>query len=915
MALAASIASAAWLQVGSGTGPAKVTVDAASALGATVTVEVPGIQADSVAIDGAQYLKLSIPGAVSAGLDVGKPEVPSVPVLLARPTGSTVTLRILSIKTDTLDVPRVCPLQRPQKYGEQAGPVTVDNSFYASDVEYPSDRLSSPYTATWRDLDVVNVHVYPVTVRPAQHQVIVTSRIKFRVDFSGGSYPRTVASWMPPLYRRLIQNYDDLRLTTAEQEPTGTKCLVFCYDSFAANNSLDSLLSLMTKLGDSTEVVNVPESVPADADSIKEKIRERYFGQDSALHWVFLVGRHDQIPPKEHPDSCYSEYSDYWYSDLSQQSLGCDMYPEVGIARLSPDDNDDLSHQITKIRDYMLGTGAGDWLDTMTLVAASLPEAETAVRNVVLWQGSARFFQYSLDTIFGSDPERSNFDIQNGLEQGGRGVLIYVGHGLVEGNGWAPWDSLGECWTKTQIDPLLNRYTPVVFNLCCSQGEVHYGKCLSEEWMSKHDTDSIGRGAVASYAAYAGDDTAGPNRRCLVAVQALEDYDTLRPPGQREYTRPVFDLGGIQMLMDADIATQLPNDSGDIYSFYWLGNPAMQVWSGGTPETATVTYPLHIPTGGPQPFMVTVTIGGQSVEGAQVCAYKPNDFYVVGSTGPGGITTLTLTASTPGPFYVSASKGHAKLSDTTTLQHTPMLPYCGTSAVDLVSPPSPTPDMTKPNWSRKLIREPGTGYLHGVYADGNSVCYIQSTDAGASWSTPDPIGTGTCPAIDMPDAAAGPWVVFLNSDSCIMLAKRDSGTWAISTVFQSSRQFGPTHIVAGAPSMAADVSLIPLANAGVTYPVYVNSPANSSYICYKFITQFDTSQTEVVDGPRVENCYGASIAVTPGNAAHVGWMRGTSAFYRQKNQYGVWSMPTQISSPTGTIRHRAGLKSVRGSLR
>jgi len=153
---------AAWIQVGHGTGPARVSVRAASASGATVTIEIPGIQTELVDINGAQYTKLTIPGAVSTGFGVGKAEVPAVPVLLARPTGSAVTFRILSIQTETLHLARVFPMQPPLKSGEQAGPVVVDASFYASDVDYPSSRLSSPSLATWRDLDVVNVHFYPV---------------------------------------------------------------------------------------------------------------------------------------------------------------------------------------------------------------------------------------------------------------------------------------------------------------------------------------------------------------------------------------------------------------------------------------------------------------------------------------------------------------------------------------------------------------------------------------------------------------------------------------------------------------------------------------------------------------------------------------------------------------------------------
>ncbi len=886
MVLSTSIASAEWIQVGKGTGPAKVSVGAASASGATVTVEIPGVQTESVAIDGVQYLKLTIPGAVSAVLDVGKPEVPAVPVLLARPTGSAVTLTILSIKTETLDVARVYPMQRPQKYGEQAEPLTVDNSFYASDVEYPSDRLSSPRTATWRDLDVVNVHVYPVTVRPAQHQVIVTSRIKFRVDFSGGHYPKTVASWMVPMYRRLVQNYDRLRLTTTAQEPPGTKCLVFCDTAYTANPALDSLLSLMTVLGDSAETIHVSSSW--QPEDIKSAIIDRYDTTQviHALHWVFLVGRYDQIRPK--PNYRGSPYSDYWYSDLSGDSqgpLGCDNYPEVGIARLSPDNNTDLSHQIAKIRDYMMGTDADTWLNRMTLVAHK-DSQPTHACTLAAQQTLGFYKDITRETILGVNLEVDNTDVTYSIEQG-TGVLIYLGHGLSDR--WDHWyhDTLVDYgWTTEDVHKLHNEHTPVVFNLACNCGAVDSGTCLSQKWMSTYDSDSS-KGAVASFASYSSVHSYSADDQCMVAVKAIADYDTVTET-PRYYGAPVFDLGGIQMLMDAYIATNWPDTLDNIYSFYWLGNPAMPVWSGGAPVSADVSYPSWITTGDTS-FQVSVEIDGESVEGAQVCAYKPDDFYVVGLTDGSGKVTLSLTANDTGSFFVSVSKGHVNLSNRGWRPHTPMLPYFGTSVVC-----KPDSVMTYPNWGRKLVRDPGdASKLHVVYTARDSVFYTQSTDAGDSWSTAEPIGAGAYPAVGLPEAALGqPWVVYLASDGSIVRAIRNAAefapVWGTDTVFQSTDSSR-----AGAPSLAADVSLIILANAGVTYPVYVDGSPTQSYIYYNFLTQNSMSPPEVVDGPRAESCYGASIAATPGSYVHVAWARGESIYYRQRDT--AWSAPSRIS--------------------
>src|SRR5512143_2002895 len=112
------LAGAAWVQVGSGSGEARVSIVEQSSSGTTFVVDIPGVEVVPTDIDGVTYSRVAIPGAVAAGLEVGKPEVPSVPVLLARPTGSSPTLRILSMETKTLSIPRVYPQQPALRFGD-----------------------------------------------------------------------------------------------------------------------------------------------------------------------------------------------------------------------------------------------------------------------------------------------------------------------------------------------------------------------------------------------------------------------------------------------------------------------------------------------------------------------------------------------------------------------------------------------------------------------------------------------------------------------------------------------------------------------------------------------------------------------------------------------------------------------------
>jgi len=324
----------------------------------------------------------------------------------------------------------------------------------------------------------------------------------------------------------------------------------------------------------------------------------------------------------------------------------------------------------------------------------------------------------------------------------------------------------------------------------------------------------------------------------------------------------------------------------NIYSFMWLGNPAMQIWSGGTPDTAHLTYPSWIPTGS-QTFPVTVEIGGRPVEGAQVCLRKPGDFYVVGTTDAGGRVAFSLDVMSPGTFQVSASKGHCAEEP-----HTPMLPYFGASDAYVGGP-----DMTYPNSGRKLVREPNTLNFHIAYTVGSITLYSQSTNGGANWSVPETIGLGKYPAIILDSASTPggmglvPWVVYVTPEGSIMRAVRfDAGQWVQDTVWHGSEQAR-----AGAPSLASDVTGTVDALAQVVFPVYNGDPPTENYVYYCSFTLDSVLKTTRLDSAGSTFCYGASIALTPGYMGHVAWARGQSVLYRACTS-SVWSDPVRIST-------------------
>ena len=67
------------------------------------------------------------------------------------------------------------------------------------------------------------------------------------------------------------------------------------------------------------------------------------------------------------------------------------------------------------------------------------------------------------------------------------------------------------------------------------------------------------------------------------------DTWTITVPGVRDYHLPTLDIGWVQCNVDAYVAKYWPGSPypDNIYMYLNLGDPAMEVWSGGQPQTAT----------------------------------------------------------------------------------------------------------------------------------------------------------------------------------------------------------------------------------------------------------------------------------------------------------------------------------------
>lgn len=683
MVMAASPLYADWYEVGGGTGDVQVSILQGSWASTTFEVLVPGMEVTPETVDTEVFNHVSIPGARAAGLIEGRPELPRVNVTLAIPRNAgAVTVDVTEKDSVCFNIPDVYP-QQPEG-APVLGEFYIDRDFYAKDTVYPGYDQTRSSPADWRDLRLLRIEVYPVQVNPARDTVVVMSRFQVTVNHPGTVMTEVVPAWLAPMCAGLVDNYDSLGIVPQpDDDEPGTRCLVFLRDTNFAHNVwfVDSLLGWMYKRGYQWDTVRLTSASPM---SIKQRIKDEYASHSPpVLRWVLLVGDVADIPSpgftkqkwlnsRDSVGAC-----DHWYADFNHPNLdSCDDFAEVGLSRLSVVDTADLTRQAMKIVGYMKSPPSDSWLMSTTLVGhdqSADPPFPRIIRGVAQYiQNRCNYFWPTLDTILGNDTSVTNQTVSDGVNQG-TGVLLYAGHGIADA--WLQWTHDDQNWTTDNVRDLANgSRTPVVLTVACSTGYIVKDTCLAEEWMRKYPG-----GAVASLGSSIKSRGDASRAQCTTLVRALYDAQDCPVPG---CSLPVFDVGGVLMYMDAYLATYFPDQgtlphSRNIYSYLFLGDPTMQIWSGGVPEAANVAHPFWIPLEA-QDVTVHVRLADNRPVDARVCLSKGNDVYATGLTNASGQVTLSINPSSVGWMDITVSEGHAHA-----VPHTPILPYEGRIAVGL----------------------------------------------------------------------------------------------------------------------------------------------------------------------------------------------------------------------------------------
>ena len=581
-------------------------------------INVPGFWAE----DTPHGWQLRLPKGMFSMIE-GRPELPFVGCTVAMPVAGTPTLVLKSASFTLPEKYKVRMATRPALEGENFVPPKPA----AIGVSFPEAQAFVTHSGHWRDLPVASLQIYPFRANGDGTLTGVASRMVVEVINAGT--PRT---WEPVVmadeFRTLAEEtVVNFKLVPTMPEPQGSMDAPAIEYLVVANTSLASgvtnLLNWRKRQGYETELVTTTST---SATTIKNLILTRY--NQGKLKFVVLVGDYAQIPYY----SFSGTKSDMWYACLTGGSSP-DLYPDVGLGRLSGTSTTTISHQVAKILKYEQNPPSGTWY-TKTILAAHKEQYATKYVKCKkdIAAGCLSTSGWTIITQYGNESGVTNDSVSNYINAG-VGLVNYRGHGST--TGWASgWCQQSGEYNIARVNALTNGdMTPIVFNIACYNGKFN-SSCLQEAWLQASDAAVASLGAIEpSYTT--------PNHTYDKTLYSAIFCDGLTNIYAFYYkaTQAIIAMGS--------------SGQRNAKMYWWAGDAATNLW-GRVPYTMTVSHPSSINTGS-QTVQVTVKRGSLAVSGAKVCLYKGSEVFAVGNTNASGIASLSVNPTTTGTMLVTVT--------------------------------------------------------------------------------------------------------------------------------------------------------------------------------------------------------------------------------------------------------------------
>lgn len=607
------------------------------------------------------YDRITYDGGLSR-VSPGEPELPSVLIRLAVPSGMTATA-VRATGVDYEDIPgefHLIPGQYPIKFDDSPLPewVPPKESIYGSDIPYPESPLALVSQGDLEGQSVVTIQVVLIRYVPAENKIEFLKDIKFDVD---GAPSEGLVSAAPAYIseaerekaeryvKSLVDNDEAVHIeagtsvkgATSLPSPGPFDHVIIAPSSLAP--VFQPLVNWRTRSGlrdtvVTTQWIRANYAGPADSMKFRDFIIDAY--SNWSTRYVLLNGENDSIPFAIRTYDMNTASSDQYYGDFDD-----DWFYEVAIGRVTEDNAQRLGWWVNKALTYETSPPLDEYsrslcflgMDLDTILNTAGEELKIYLDTAVLPAGM------NLTRIYDSYPTDHRSAFLAALNEG-QNIVNHWEHGgyYSLGTGFIRHQSAVE-WGDLLYIGNTGRYTTMVV-FACDAGKMNYSTdCIGETFLFLGETNGgvafVGNAGVGYYAG--GQPISYSGELDVLWWQGLLVQDEYRIGNTLRWVKD---------------NAPLTNES-----YQWcdwivnlIGDPAMPLWTDSI-HTMIVT---HNSTTSPGPgfFPVHVEDAGQPVESVYVCLWKGQQVYERGYTDAGGDLVLGIRPDTPGEILVTATK-------------------------------------------------------------------------------------------------------------------------------------------------------------------------------------------------------------------------------------------------------------------
>ncbi len=584
---------------------------------------------------------------------IGKSQLPMVRKMLGIITeATTATVTHIEYTAPVTFSPgyRIYPYQGQVCPGESQG-FAFDTTHYLSTQSYPYDAGSPPYSdmrhnvGDWHAARVATIPIAQFSASPGSEEMTVYHQAEATIEHSGTPLlaPYCISLVWEPIVSSLVINWSHLPFVPVRR----TKRLrIYVADSYASNAKLTDFIKWKKRQGFTVDTKKVPTDVANNFTSIYNDIKNFNNAHPCNNIYILFVGDVDKIKTGSHTHLAVPKYGDkVTDSDYVYTLMGNDNYPDLFLGRISVDNNTDVTNIFTKIIKYEKNPPTGNWVEKVLLAAhrdgGKFVTYKNRVKNNPYSKKTPTF-----STRYGTQSNGTVAGVKSDINEG-RGIVNYNGHGGK--TVWSSWDYNSASLTTTDVGALTNGdSTPVIFAMCCWNGNISHEDCLGEEWL-----ETPSKGAVAHVGFC---DTEWITASCQYDERLFKKIldKGIYGMGPAMNAAQVDTLKDYEDLITNSVKWNYNYGKYNAYVNLLLGDPTMLVRTEATKDFDEVIG--DNPIDGYLTYTVTVKDNGQPVEDATVCIEYTDGGPIirhVGITNSSGQVSFS-GISVFGPIYVTA---------------------------------------------------------------------------------------------------------------------------------------------------------------------------------------------------------------------------------------------------------------------